>query len=130
LDPQEVRGEANVTRADVNVMRRVHIIKGRIRIVRSGDGVDRDRERYASPTPDERGGSADLVRCEIVQGSPFVVRPPATPVLQRREESVELLNRHAAAFGFGLDHALAPRRWPRLRAIPASVRHRGPAFAP
>src|SRR5262249_30998332 len=119
LNSQEVRGEAYVTRADVNVMGGVHIIKCRIWIVRAGDGVDRDRERYASSTPDECGGSADLVRCEVVQGSTLVVRPPATPVFQRREEAVELLDRHAAALEFGLDHALASRKMAEVAGNPS-----------
>src|SRR6516162_8681527 len=78
LDSQEVRGEANVARADVHVVRGVHEIKGRIRIVWSRDGVDRDRERYASSAPNERGGSAYLVRREVIQGPALVVRSPAT----------------------------------------------------
>src|SRR5262245_18801916 len=60
LDSQEVRGEANVPRTDVHVMRGVHVIEGGIRIIRAGDGVDRDRQRYASATPDERGGGANF----------------------------------------------------------------------
>src|SRR6516164_4339374 len=50
LDSQEVRGKASVTRADIHFMRSVDVIQGRIRIVRAGDGVDRDRERYPSST--------------------------------------------------------------------------------
>jgi hypothetical protein len=43
LHSKEVRGEANVTRADINIMGGVDIIEGRIRIVRTCDRVDRYR---------------------------------------------------------------------------------------
>src|SRR5579875_1876171 len=43
LHSQEVRGEADVTRAAVNVMRGVYVVKSGIGIVWAGDGIDRQR---------------------------------------------------------------------------------------
>src|SRR5215831_1673561 len=42
LNPQEVRCEANVTGSDVNVVGGIHIIESRMRVVGTGDGIDRE----------------------------------------------------------------------------------------
>src|ERR1700678_2082298 len=120
LHPQEVRCKAYVTCADIDVVRGVYIIDGGILVVRPGDGIDRYGERNASTSPNQRGGSAYLIRGKVVQCSPLVVGSPTPPVLHRLEESIELLRRDAIRFCSGCVHVFTSSGKMRHVSVPAT----------
>ena len=123
--PQVVEPEAQAARADVDVVGLADEVDRRVRVVRSGDLVDRDLHRDPPARPDEPGRVADAGRGDVVEGAELVVRPPAPPVLDRFEDRVELRHGHQRAFGRGRHRTASISGRRRGRA--ARRGHPGPA---
>src|SRR5947209_827274 len=92
----EVEGEPDAAGADVDVVALRQEVDGLVRIVGARDLVDRKPERDAPPRFDEAGGGPDPFGRDVVEGSYLVIGAPPTPVLDRLEDLVELLEAHRA----------------------------------
>ena len=94
---EEVQREGQLARADVEVVHLHHVVDRRVRVVRSGLRVDRDRHRDRAARAHERGRAAHVLGRDVVEGAEHVVGPPAPPVLDRLEDRLELLERDVRA---------------------------------
>src|SRR6202035_3171791 len=56
----------------------------------ASDRVDGDGHRDRPAGPDQAGGTLYVLRGDVVEGAPLIVRAPATPVLNGFEHGLEL----------------------------------------
>jgi hypothetical protein len=94
--PKPVQPEPHLAAVDRDVMGLGDEARGRVGVVRAGQGVDRDRHRHAAPRAHERRGVPHALRSDQVERPQLVVRAPAAPVLDRLEDLLEVGNAQLA----------------------------------
>src|SRR5712692_1089901 len=104
LHAEKVHGEADPRFTHGYVVVLGHVMDCRVRVVGTGHGVDGYRHRDGASGTNQRRRALDVLRGDVVQGTPLVVSAPAAPVLDGVEHRLELVERDVQSSLTGLWH--------------------------
>src|SRR5579875_297769 len=91
LTGEIVEGKTRFAEDRAIIKRLSHVMRDRVRIVRAGDIIDRNRHGNGSPRSNQRSCISYTVCGDVVESATFVVVAPHAPVADALEQGVELM---------------------------------------